>query len=106
MADGGAPSKLYLWAGRIMTALPIILMTLSGFAKITRQTMVIENMTQKFGYQDSAILPIGIIEVACALLYAIPRTSALGAVLVTAFLGGAVATHVRVDDVFIGAIIV
>jgi len=48
-----------------------------------------------FGYPPSTLLPVGMVEIACALLYGIPRTSVLGAVLVTGYFGGAVATHVR-----------
>jgi hypothetical protein len=51
-----------------------------------------------FGYPPSTLLPIGVTEIACAVLYAIPATSALGAVLVTGYLGGAVATHVRLSQ--------
>jgi hypothetical protein len=52
----------------------------------------------RFGYPLGTLAPIGVAEVACALLYALPPTSVLGAVLVTGYLGGAVATHVRVLD--------
>ena len=55
----------------------------------------------KFGYPESAATPIGIVEIACALLYTIPKTRVVGAVLVTAYLGGAVATHVRVGEPFV-----
>jgi hypothetical protein len=54
-----------------------------------------------FGYGESLATPIGIVEIACAVIYAIPRTRVLGAILVTGYLGGAVATHVRVGDVFV-----
>ncbi len=105
MAASTAPSKLYLWAGRVLTVLPTLLLAASGIAKITQQAPVVEQMVQKFGFQPDAIVPIGIVEVACAILYALPRTSALGAILVSAYLGGAVVTHLRVGDNFIPPII-
>jgi hypothetical protein len=60
--------------------------------------------TQKFGYPANTLVIIGILELTCALLYAFPPTAILGAGLVTAYLGGAVATHVRVGDPFIAPI--
>jgi hypothetical protein len=76
-------------------------MLLSGTFKLvgafTHDPGMAQNWAQ-FGYPPSTLLPIGIVEVCCALLYAVPRTAALGAVLVTGYLGGAVATHVRVSQ--------
>jgi ABC-type transport system involved in cytochrome c biogenesis permease component len=51
-----------------------------------------------FGYPESIILPLGIVLLACTVAYLIPRTSILGAILLTGYLGGAVATHVRAGD--------
>jgi len=59
-----------------------------------------------FGYPEGALLPIAIVELASAILYAIPRTSVLGAILLTGYLGGATATHVRVGEPPIIAIVV
>jgi hypothetical protein len=106
MAETAAPSKLYLWSGRILTALPVLVLAASGIAKLSMQAPVIEQMTQKFGFQESAIVPIGIVEILVAIVFAIPRTSALGAILVSAYLGGAVVTHLRVTDNFIPPIII
>jgi hypothetical protein len=55
----------------------------------------------KFGYSEDSLLGIGILELTCVLVYAVPRTTFLGSVLMTAYLGGAVATHVRVSDAFV-----
>jgi hypothetical protein len=89
--------KKYLrdWA---VPALPIILLTYSASLKLVNSREVIEQMTGHFGYPPSTIMPIGLLEFACMLLYAIPKTSVLGAILVTAYLGGATATHVRASD--------
>ena len=55
-------------------------------------------MTAQFGYPSGLIVPIGVVELACVVLYVIPRTAVLGAVLLTGYLGGAIATHVRLSD--------
>jgi hypothetical protein len=60
----------------------------------------------RYGYPERALLPIAIVELTCVILYAIPRTSVLGAILLTGYLGGATATHVRVGEPPIIAIIV
>ncbi|HET6412866.1 MAG TPA: DoxX family protein [Anaeromyxobacter sp.] len=87
--------KRRIWAGRILSALPVLLMVLSAIMKLVGGPEMMRNWAS-FGYPPSTLVPIGILEIACALLYVIPRTSVLGAAFVTAYLGGAVATHVRV----------
>jgi hypothetical protein len=57
--------------------------------------------TDHLGYREDALSAIGVLELACTAVYALPRTAALGAILLTAYLGGAVATHVRVQDPFV-----
>jgi len=94
-----------VWAGRILTALPILGMAFSGIVKILQPKEVMEAFTGQFGYPASTVVPIGVLELTCIALYAFPRTAALGAVLVTAYLGGAVATHVRVGDAFVGPVV-
>jgi len=93
--------RSWLWAGRIASALPVLGMLFSGVVKLTGNLNVIEVFTGKFGYPQQTLVPIGIVEIACVVVYAIPRTAVLGAILTTAYLGGAVATHVRVQDPFI-----
>ena len=87
--------KRRIWAGRILSAIPVLLMVLSSIMKLVGGPEMMRNWAS-FGYPPSTLVPIGILEIACALLYVIPRTSVLGAAFVTAYLGGAVATHVRV----------
>jgi hypothetical protein len=100
------PKKWVLWTGRVLSALPVLMMLLSGSMKLTHAQAVVENMTGKFGYSESAITPIGLIEIACAIIYIVPRTAILGAVLVTGYFGGAIATHVRIGDPsFIGPLL-
>lgn len=90
-------SKTTLWAGRILSAVPTLFMIVDSVFKLIRHPAVIEG-TAKLGYPEHSILTMGILGLASALLYAFPRTAVLGAILLTGYFGGAVATHVRVDD--------
>jgi hypothetical protein len=94
-------SRGTIWAGRVASAVPVAMMGLSAVFKLvgaaTQNPQMAENWAH-FGYPPSALLPIGLVELACAIVYAVPRTAVLGAVLVTGYLGGAVATHVRVSE--------
>ena len=95
-----------IWAGRVISALPALLMLLTGLSLVVMKSPSVTESFVKFGYPESLIAPIGILEFVCALIYVIPRTSVLGAVLVTAYLGGATATHVRISDPsFVGPIV-
>jgi hypothetical protein len=91
--------KSMLWAGRVVSAVPILMLLMSAMMKLTHQSALVEGF-KHFGFQQGALTGIGLLELFCAVLYAIPATSVLGAALVTAYLGGAVATHVRVGDPF------
>jgi hypothetical protein len=89
----GAP----FWAGWVLTLLPALLAALSGVMKISHTAQVLEGF-QHFGYPESALTPIGGLEVLVAVLAVVPRTTVLGALLFTAYFGGAVATHVRIGE--------
>lgn len=89
-------SKSLLWAGRIVSVLPILFLLLDGIMKLFKPAFVVE-ATVNLGYPENVIVPIGIVLTVCTLLYALPRTAILGAILLTGYLGGAVATHVRVS---------
>ena len=94
-----AQSNWKKWVGIVLSVLPSLLMLLSGVMKLTHNPKVVEAFTTKFGYQgESSLTIIGLLEVACVVVYAVPRTAVLGAILMTGYLGGAVATHVRVLD--------
>lgn len=86
-----------LWSGRIASALSTLFLLFDGASKVMRLPVVLEH-TAKFGYPPDISVPLGLVLIACALVYAVPRTSMLGAILLTGYLGGAVATHVRVGD--------
>jgi hypothetical protein len=90
-------SKKRLWVGRIMSGLPTLFLLTDGVFKLIKPAPVVE-ATVKLGYSESVILPLGIVLLACTIIYAIPRTAVLGAILLTGYLGGAVDTHVRVGD--------
>ena len=94
-------SKGRLWAGRIISAIPIAMLSLSAIMKFLKPPSVVEGF-EHLGYRTDMIVIIGLLELACIVIYAIPRTSVLGAILVAGYLGGATATNVRVgDSVFI-----
>ncbi len=86
-----------LWAGRIVTAIPVLFLLFDGVIKLLNIAPVAESFA-RLGYPHDLAVGIGILELACLTLYLIPRTSVVGAVLLTGFLGGAIATHVRVGD--------
>lgn len=90
-------SKKRLWAGRVLSALPAALLVFSAVGKLMQPPAVLEGFAQ-LGYQTHLAVPIGILELSVAVLYMIPRTAVLGAILVAAYLGGATATHVRAGD--------
>lgn len=86
-----------LWAGRVLSALPVLMLVLSGAMKLVKPAPVVEGFGH-LGYPEGLALGLGILELACTVVYVIPRTSVLGAVLLTGYLGGATATHVRVGE--------
>lgn len=93
------------WAGWIISGLVILWIGVIGLIfALTQRAMVEENMA-KYGYAASTVLPIQVIAIACVILYAIPRTAVLGAILLTGYLGGAVSTHVRAGDPWFLAVV-
>ena len=90
-------SKKSLWIGRIVSGLPALFLLVDGAMKLVKPAVVVE-ATTKLGYSESLIVPIGIVLIVCTILYLIPATSVLGAILLTGYLGGAVATHVRAAE--------
>jgi hypothetical protein len=98
-------SKWMFWAGCVVSALPVLMLLFSGVLKLVKPAPVVDSFA-KFGYDENLILILGIVEIVCTLIYVIPQTSVLGAVLLTGYLGGATATHVRIGDPsFVGPII-
>jgi DoxX-like family len=101
----GAVSKGSFWAGCILSALPVLLFAFTGAFSLLKPVVSVQGFVH-YGYPEGALLRITIAELACAILYAIPRTSVLGAILLTGYLGGATATHLRVGEPFYLPIIV
>lgn len=85
------------WAGRIISGLPALFLLVDGAMKLVKPAPVVE-ATVRLGYPESTIVPIGVVLIVCTIIYLIPRTAVLGAILLTAYLGGAVATHVRAGE--------
>jgi len=90
-------TKRVTWAGRIISALPILFFLFDSAIKFTRIQPVVDSFTQ-LGYRPSISVGIGLLELACMVVYLIPRTSIFGAILLTGYLGGAIASHLRVGD--------
>ena len=88
------------WTGRILSGLAVLFLLWDGTIKLMALTPVLEAFT-RLGYPVSVAAGIGVLELVCVAAYVIPRTSILGAVLLTGFLGGAISTHVRVEDPFL-----
>jgi hypothetical protein len=100
-SDAAQRSKKWMpWAGRVVSAIPIAMMLLSAAVKLSHQAGMAEMFTKKLGYPEGTLSGIGILELLCVVLYAIPRTAVLGAVLLAGYLGGAVASHVRIGEPF------
>jgi len=87
-------SKVQRWASFVFTALTILFMLFDAFGKFAKPVQVVDAFT-RLGIPISLSTSIGLLLVACTVLYAIPRTAVLGAVLMTGYLGGAVAIHMR-----------
>ena len=90
-------SVVRVWVGRILSTLPVLLLLFAGVTKVMKAAPVLRALAQ-FGYPESIVRGLGVTELACTALYVIPRTSVLGAILLTGYLGGATATSVRVGD--------
>ncbi len=97
-------SKTARWAGYILSTLPVLMLLFSSVMKFVKPAGFAEGMT-KLGLPEHLATGLGILELACAILYLIPRTAVLGAILLTGYLGGAILTHLRVGDNFIGPIV-
>ena len=92
-------SKKSLWAGRIISALVVLFLLFDAIAKLMKIAPVLQAF-DRLGYSTGLAVPIGVLLLVCTAVYVIPRTSILGAILLTAYLGGATATHVRAGEPF------
>lgn len=90
-------SKKLVWTGRVVSGLAVLFFLVDGGMKLLKPAFVVE-ATRQLGYPESDIVGIGALLLACTLLYVFPRTSILGAILLTGYLGGAVASQVRAGN--------
>ena len=95
-----------VWTSRVLSAIPVLMLLLSGVMKIMHGPQVVEAFIGKYGWPERLLAPLGVIEVLCTLIYVVPQTAVLGAVLMTGYLGGAIATEVRIGSPnFIGPLV-
>jgi hypothetical protein len=90
-------SKARLWTGYVLSAIPVLMLLMSATMKLIQHPKAIEGMPH-LGYPGHLLTPLGILELTCTILYVIPQTSVFGAILLTGYLGGATATHVRIGE--------
>lgn len=96
--------KVPVWIGRVLTALAGLLFLMSAVMKFMGGKQVDEGMAH-LGLSESLILPLALLELACVVIYLIPQTAVLGAILLTGYTGGVILSHLRVGDPFIVPII-
>ena len=94
-----AASGKIVWIGRAISGLVSLLFLMSAFMKLRGGAEVLQGMAH-LGLPESLIMPLAILELSCVVIYLIPATSVLGAILLTGYLGGAICTHWRVGDPF------
>jgi hypothetical protein len=85
------------WIGRALSALAILFLTFDSVIKLLKLPVAIQGTTE-LGYPESVVFGIGLVQLVCLALYVIPQTSVFGAILFTGYLGGAIATHVRIGS--------
>lgn len=85
-------SKAALWTGRVLSALIVLFLLMDGVMKVMRAQVAID-ATQQLGYPAAFVFPLGVMILAIMLLYAVPQTAVLGAILLTGLAGGTAATH-------------
>jgi len=106
-------SRKALWTGRVLSGLVVLFLIFDAVIKLLKPPFVVE-ATVKLGYPETVIVGLGVVLLASVIAYLVPRTAPLGAILLTGYLGGAIATHLRVGDplfshtlfpIYVGALI-
>ncbi|MEP7125449.1 MAG: DoxX family protein [Byssovorax sp.] len=90
-------SKASIWTGRVLSGVGVLFMIMDTGMKLVQSPMAVKGTTE-LGYPASVIFTLGLIQLVCLIVYLVPRTAVLGAILFVGYLGGAVATHVRVGN--------
>jgi hypothetical protein len=86
-----------LWTGRVLSLWPVFIVLMSATWKLTRNPWYVAEFG-RIGWPESALTGLALLQLACIVLYVIPPTAVLGAVLLTGYLGGAIATYVRMGE--------
>ena len=86
-----------IWAGRVVTVAPVLVLLWSARAKLTHSPFYVREWS-RIGWNPNALNGVGLVQVTCLVLYLIPQTSVLGTVLLTGYLGGAIASYVRMGE--------
>ena len=86
-----------VWTGRILSGIGVLFLTFDAAIKVSASSMAVDGTTQ-LGYPADVVVPLGVLQLALLALYLVPRTAPLAAVLWTGYLGGAIATHVRLEN--------
>jgi hypothetical protein len=97
MPTDSQPTNVMLWAGWIISGLVVLFLAFDGVTKIIKLANVVE-ASEQLGVPSHTIVGIGIVLLACTVIYSIPQTAVLGAILLTGYLGGATAIHVRAES--------
>src|SRR5690242_17194714 len=95
--EAAMTSSKMTWAGRIMSALPVLLLVFCASMKLVGTAAVLQGLTHA-GFPERFVRPLGILELICTIIYLIPLTSVIGAILLTGYLGGATVTHLRMGE--------
>jgi hypothetical protein len=104
IANSENPGSRRIWMGRVFSGLTTAFLLVDAIMKVVSARVSVEGTVQ-VGYPENVVVPIGIVLLICTVLYVIPRTSFLGAILLTGYLGGAVATQVRISAPLFGNIL-
>jgi hypothetical protein len=90
-------SVAQLWVGRVLSGIAVAFLFVDALGKLFRLAPVMEG-TVKLGYPPGVVVPLGVLLMIGVVLYAVPKTSLIGAIYITGFLGGALATHLRIGS--------
>jgi DoxX-like family len=100
-----SPSNAQVWGGRVASGLVVAGLVMSAGMKFSHPPEFVQNFVNHLGFPESTITPIGVAEIISSILYAVPKTSVLGAILLTGYLGGAIAAHVRIGEPFVAPLV-
>lgn len=99
-----AGAKKLIWLGVVFSTLPVLMLLMSAVMKFVKSVDVVKGF-EHLGWPDALAVPLGIVELVSTVLYVIPQTCVLGAILLTGYLGGAIATHVRIGEGFVAPVV-